>query len=166
MFKSDIEKQVFIAPGAYVGGDVTLGNEIGIWYNAVIRGDSGSIEIGSHSNVQDNCTVHTDPGHKVTIGKGVSIGHNAVVHGCTIGDNTVIGMGSIILNGAVVGKNCIIGAGALVTGKTVIPDNSMAFGNPAKVVRQLTDAEVEANRHNAEHYVDLLKAQLKSSHTA
>lgn len=166
MKQDNKEKQIFIAPGAYVGGDVTLGNEIGIWYNAVIRGDSGAIEIGSQSNVQDNCTVHTDPGHKVTIGKGVSIGHNAVVHGCTIGDNTVIGMGSIILNGAVVGKNCIIGAGSLVTGKTVIPDNSMAFGNPAKVVRQLTDAEVEANRHNAEHYVDLLRAQLKSSHTA
>ena len=163
MFKSDKEKQIYIAAGAYVGGDVTLGNEVGIWYNAVVRGDSGSIEVGSQSNIQDNCTVHTDPGHKVVIGKSVSIGHNAVVHGCTIGDNTVIGMGSIILNGAVIGKNCIIGAGALVTGKTVVPDNSMAFGNPAKVVRQLTDAEVEANRHNAGHYVDLLKAQLNDS---
>ena len=85
-----------------------------------------------------------------------------MVHGCAIGDNTVIGMGSIILNGAVIGKNCIIGAGALVTGRTVVPDNSMAFGNPAKVVRQLTDAEIEANRHNAEHYVDLLRAQLNT----
>ncbi len=162
MFKSDKEKRIYIAPGAYVGGDVTLGNEVGIWYNAVVRGDSGPIEIGSQSNVQDNCTVHTDPGHKVVIGKGVSIGHNAVVHGCAIGDNTVIGMGSIILNGAVIGKNCIIGAGALVTGRTVVPDNSMAFGNPAKVVRQLTDAEIEANRHNAEHYVDLLRTQLNT----
>lgn len=86
----------------------------------------------------------------------MSIGHNAVVHGCTVGDNTVVGMGSILLSGAVVGKNCIIGAGALVTGKMVIPDNSMAFGNPAKVVRQLTAEEVEDNRHNAEHYVDLI----------
>ena len=162
MFKSDKEKRIYIAPGAYMGGDVTLGNEIGIWYNAVVRGDSGPIEIGSQSNVQDNCTVHNGPGHKVVIGKGVSIGHNAVVHGCTIGDNTIIGMGSIILNGAVIGKNCIIGAGALVTGKTVVPDNSMAFGNPAKVVRQLTDAEIEANRHNAEHYVDLLRTQLNT----
>ena len=147
MFKSDKEKRIYIAPGAYVGGDVTLGNEVGIWYNAVVRGDSGPIEIGSQSNVQDNCTVHTDPGHKVVIGKGVSIGHNAVVHGCAIG---------------VIGKNCIIGAGALVTGRTVVPDNSMAFGNPAKVVRQLTDAEIEANRHNAEHYVDLLRTQLNT----
>ena len=93
-------KQIFLAPGAYVGGDVTLGNQIGIWYNAVVRGDSGPIEIGDESNVQDNCTIHTDPGHKVVIGKGVTIGHNAIVHGCTIGDNSVIGMGSILLNGA------------------------------------------------------------------
>lgn len=103
-----------------------------------------------------NSTLHTDEGHSIHIGKGVSIGHNAVVHGCTVGDNTVVGMGSIILSGAVVGKNCIIGAGALVTGKMVIPDNSMAFGNPAKVVRQLTAEEVEDNRHNAQHYVDLM----------
>lgn len=153
-------KQIFLAPGSYVGGDVTLGNQIGIWYNAVVRGDSGPIEIGDESNVQDNCTIHTDPGHKVVIGKGVTIGHNAIVHGCTIGDNSVIGMGSILLNGAVVGKNCIIGAGALVTGKTKIPDNSMAFGNPAKVIRPLREEEVEANRENAKHYVNLLKEQL------
>ena len=118
--------------------------------------DTGSIFIDDNSNVQDNSTLHTDEGHSIHIGKGVSIGHNAVVHGCTVGDNTVVGMGSIILSGAVVGKNCIIGAGALVTGKMVIPDNSMAFGNPAKVVRQLTAEEVEDNRHNAEHYVDLM----------
>lgn len=153
------EKQIFIAPGAYVGGDVTLGNQIGIWYNAVVRGDSGSITIGNKSNVQDNCTIHTDPGHNVVIGEEVTIGHNAIVHGCTIGDNTVVGMGSIILNGAVVGKNCIIGAGALVTGKTVIPDNSLAFGNPAKVIRQLTDDEIESNHKNALHYVELLQKQ-------
>lgn len=153
------EKQVFIAPGAYVGGDVTLGNQIGIWYNAVVRGDSGSITIGDKSNVQDNCTIHTDPGYNVVIGEKVTIGHNAIVHGCTIGDNTIVGMGSILLNGAVIGKNCIIGAGALVTGKTVIPDNSLAFGNPAKVIRQLTDDEIESNHKNALHYVELLQKQ-------
>ncbi len=153
------EKQIFIAPGAYVGGDVTLGNQIGIWYNAVVRGDSGSITIGDKSNVQDNCTIHTDPGHNVVIGEKVTIGHNAIVHGCTIGDNTIVGMGSILLNGAVIGKNCIIGAGALVTGKTVIPDNSLAFGNPAKVIRQLTDDEIESNHKNALHYVELLQKQ-------
>lgn len=155
------EKQIFIAPGAYVGGDVTLGNQIGIWYNAVVRGDSGSITIGDKSNVQDNCTIHTDPGYNVVIGEKVTIGHNAIVHGCTIGDNTIVGMGSILLNGAVIGKNCIIGAGALVTGKTVIPDNSLAFGNPAKVIRQLTDDEIESNHRNALHYVELLQKQNK-----
>ena len=153
------KKQIFIAPGAYVGGEVTLGNQIGIWYNAVVRGDSGSITIGDKSNVQDNCTIHTDPGHNVVIGEKVTIGHNAIVHGCTIGDNTIVGMGSILLNGAVIGKNCIIGAGALVTGKTVIPDNSLAFGNPAKVIRQLTDDEIESNHKNALHYVELLQKQ-------
>lgn len=153
------EKQIFIAPGAYVGGDVTLGNQIGIWYNAVVRGDSGSITIGDKSNVQDNCTIHTDPGYNVVIGEKVTIGHNAIVHGCTIGDNTIVGMGSILLNGAVIGKNCIIGAGALVTGKTIIPDNSLAFGNPAKVIRQLTDDEIESNHKNALHYVELLQKQ-------
>ncbi len=153
------EKQIFIAPGAYVGGDVTLGNQIGIWYNAVVRGDSGSITIGDKSNIQDNCTIHTDPGYNVVIGEKVTIGHNAIVHGCTIGDNTIVGMGSILLNGAVIGKNCIIGAGALVTGKTVIPDNSLAFGNPAKVIRQLTDDEIESNHKNALHYVELLQKQ-------
>lgn len=151
-----MNRQTYLAPGAHVVGDVTLGENVGIWYNAVVRGDTGSIFIDDNSNVQDNSTLHTDEGHSIYIGKGVSIGHNAVVHGCTVGDNTVVGMGSIILSGAVVGKNCIIGAGALVTGKMVIPDNSMAFGNPAKVVRQLTAEEVEANRHNAAHYVDLI----------
>ena len=136
-----MNRQTYLAPGAQVVGDVTLGENVGIWYNAVVRGDMGSIFIDDNSNVQDNSTLHTDEGHSIHIGKGVSIGHNAVVHGCTVG---------------VVGKNCIIGAGALVTGKMVIPDNSMAFGNPAKVVRQLTAEEVEANRHNAEHYVDLI----------
>lgn len=152
-----MSRKTYLAPGAQVVGDVTLGENVGIWYNAVVRGDTGSIFIDDNSNVQDNSTLHTGEGHSIHIGKGVSIGHNAVVHGCTVGDNTVVGMGSIILNGAVVGRNCIIGAGALVTGKMVIPDNSMAFGNPAKVVRQLTAEEVENNRHNAEHYVDLMK---------
>lgn len=153
-------EKAYIAPGAYVGGDVTLGENVSIWYNAVVRGDCSSICIGNNSNVQDNCTIHTDPGYAVMIGEGVTIGHNAIVHGCTVGDNTVIGMGSIILNGAKIRKNCIIGAGALVTGGTVIPDYSMVFGSPAKVVRSLTDDEVEANQQNAKHYVKLMNAQL------
>ena len=119
------------------------------------------ITIGDNSNVQDNCTLHTGNGFSLTIGNGVTIGHNAIVHGCTVGDNTVIGMGSILLNGAKVGKNCIIGAGALVTGKMEIPDNSMAFGNPAKVIRNLTEAEIEDNRENAEEYVKLMMQEVK-----
>ena len=149
--------QPFLADGAVVVGDVTLGENVGIWYNAVVRGDTNSIVIGKNTNVQDNATLHTDKDYKLHIGEGVTIGHNAVVHGCTVGDNTVIGMGSILLSGAVVGKNCIIGAGALVTGKMNIPDGSLVMGSPAKVVRPLLNHEIETNRENAEHYVELMK---------
>lgn len=151
-----MSKKILIAPGAHVLGDVHLGENVGIWYNAVIRGDTNSITIGDNSNVQDNTTVHTDSDYKVHVGKGVTIGHNAIVHGCTIGDNTVIGMGSIILSGAVIGDNCIIGAGSLVTGKMRIPNNSLAFGNPAKVIRAVTPEEIKANHENAAHYVQLM----------
>lgn len=153
------ENNFFMAPGAYVTGDVTIGENVGVWYNAVIRADMAPIIIGDNSNIQDNCTLHTGTGFPLTVGNGVTIGHNAVVHGCTVGDNTTIGMGSIILNGAKVGKNCIIGAGSLVTGKMKIPDNTMAFGNPVKVIRKLTDEEIEGNRKNAEKYVELMKQQ-------
>ena len=146
----------FIAPGAFVIGDVTLGENVGIWYNAVVRGDTNSIYIGNNTNVQDNATLHTDKDFKLHIGDGVTIGHNAVVHGCTVGDNTVIGMGSIILSGAVIGKNCIIGAGSLVTGKMNIPDGSLVMGSPAKIARPLTKREIETNRENAVHYVELM----------
>ena len=153
-------KNVYIAPGAYVVGDVSLGESVGIWYNAVVRGDTNAIFIGTNSNVQDNATLHTDAGFQVHVGEGVTIGHNAIVHGCTVGDNTVIGMGSIILSGAKIGRNCIIGAGSLVTGKMCIPDNSLAFGNPAKVVRMVTEEEIEANKQNATHYVELMQQSL------
>lgn len=152
-----MNKNIFIAPGAHVVGDVHLGENVGVWYNAVVRGDTSTITIGHNSNIQDNTTVHTDTDFQVNIGQGVTIGHNAIVHGCTIGDNTVIGMGSIILSGAVIGSNCIIGAGSLVTGKMQIPDNSLAFGNPAKVVRAVTADEITANQQNAVHYVQLMK---------
>lgn len=108
------------------------------------------------SNVQDNVTIHTDKDYPVRIGEYVSIGHNAVVHGCTIGDNTVIGMGAILLNGAVIGKNCIIGAGALVTQGMHISDNTIAFGNPAKCIRNMTPEEIAHNTRNAKHYIELL----------
>ena len=150
---------IFIAPGAFVIGDVTLGENVGIWYNAVVRGDTNSIYIGNNTNVQDNTTLHTDKDFKLHIGDGVTIGHNAVVHGCTVGDNTVIGMGSIILSGAVIGKNCIIGAGSLVTGKMNIPDGSLVMGSPAKIARPLMKQEIESNRENAVHYVKLIEDQ-------
>lgn len=147
----------FIAPGAHVAGTVHIGENVGIWYNAVVRGDTNTITIGDNSNIQDNATLHTDADFPVLIGSGVTIGHNAIVHGCTIGHNTVIGMGCIILSGAAVGSNCIIGAASLVTGKMRIPDNTLAFGNPAKIIRTVTAAETDANRENAAHYVELMK---------
>ena len=149
-----IDSSAWLAKGSIVLGDVTIGKDVGIWYNAVVRGDTASIVIGDGSNVQDNAVVHVDANHPTTIGAGVTIGHGAIVHGCTIGDNTVIGMGAIILNDAVVGKNCTIGAGALVSGGTVIPDNSIAFGNPAKIRREMRPEEIEFNKHNAQVYVE------------
>lgn len=149
-------KKIFLSPGAHVVGNVSLGENVGIWYNAVVRADMESITIGNNTNIQDNCTLHTGNGFPIVVGEGVTIGHNAIVHGCHIGDNTVIGMGSILLNGAKVGRNCIIGAGALVTGKMEIPDNSMAFGNPAKIIRKLTSKEIMANKENAMEYVKLM----------
>lgn len=157
-----MNEKIFIAPGAHVVGNVHLGENVGIWYNAVVRGDANSITIGDNTNVQDNTTIHTDSDFPVHIGKGVTIGHNAIVHGCTIGDNTVIGMGSILLSGAVIGENCIIGAGSLITGKMRIPDNSIAFGNPAKVIRAVTTEEIRANQENAVHYVELLSKNTES----
>ncbi|MDE7324303.1 MAG: gamma carbonic anhydrase family protein [Lachnospiraceae bacterium] len=152
-----MQNNLFTAPGAHVIGNVRTGKNVGIWYNAVVRGDTDTITIGDNSNVQDNATIHTDAGFPVQIGTGVTIGHNAIVHGCTIGDNTVIGMGSIILSGAVIGCNCIVGAGSLVTGKMRIPDNSLAFGNPAKIIRAVTTEETKANQKNAAHYLELIK---------
>lgn len=144
----------YIAPGAIVLGDVTLGEDVGIWYHATVRGDRAPIVIGNRSNVQDNAVVHVDAKYPVTIGENVTIGHSAVIHGCEIGDNSLIGMGAIVMNGARIGKNCIVGAGALVTQNTVVPDNSLILGNPAKVKRQVTQEEIVASLHNAEVYVE------------
>ena len=145
--------QTFIAPGAIVLGDVTLGEDVGIWYHATVRGDRAPIVIGERSNIQDNAVVHVDAEHKVIISKNVTVGHGAIIHGCEIGDNTLIGMGAIIMNGAVIGKNCIVGAGALVTQNARIPDNSLVLGNPAKIKREVTEEEIAANLRNAESYV-------------
>ena len=149
-----IDNTPFIAPGAIVLGDVTLGEDVGIWYHATIRGDRAPIVIGNRSNIQDNSVVHVDADHSVTIGDNVTIGHGAIIHGCEIGDNTLVGMGAIIMNGARIGKNCIVAAGALVTQNTVVPDNSLIMGNPAKVKREVTEEEVAGNLKNAAFYVE------------
>lgn len=149
-----IPESAFIAKGAIVKGDVTLGENCSVWYHATVRADRATITIGDNTNIQDNCVVHVDAGASVHIGNGVTVGHSAIVHGCTVGDNTLVGMGAILLNDCVIGKNCMIGAGTLVTQNTRIPDNSLVLGNPGKVKRTLTAEEIEANRRNAMHYVE------------
>lgn len=146
-------KDVFVAQGAILRGDITIGDNSSIWFNAVVRADMAPIQIGKETNVQDNCVLHVDDGAALCIGDKVTIGHGAIVHGCTVGDNTLIGMGAIILNHAVIGKNCIIGAGALITQNTIIPDNSLVIGSPGKVKRVLTSDEIEEISDNAAHYV-------------
>lgn len=150
-YKTD--ENVLILPGAAVYGEVAFGSGCSVWFNAVIRGDEAPITVGDNTNVQDCAVLHVDENCPLRIGSGVTVGHGAILHGCTIGDNTLIGMGAIILNGARIGKNCIIGAGALVSGKTEIPDGWMAYGNPAKPVRRLRPAEIESNRQNCEKYL-------------
>lgn len=142
----------YIAKEAVVKGQVEIGAQSSIWYNATVRGDTEPISIGKGTNIQDNAVIHVGRGYPVSIGDGVTIGHSAVVHGCSVGDNTLIGMGAIILNGATIGKNCMIGAGALVTQNMQIPDGSLAFGNPAKIRRPLTEEEIQSNRDNAAKY--------------
>ncbi len=149
--------RMYIAPGAVVTGDVAVGENVNIWYGAVLRGDSGKITVGAGSNIQDNCGLHEE----TTIGKNCTIGHGAIVHGCTLGDNCVVGMGAIVLTGAVIGENCLIGAGALVTGKTVAPAGSMLLGSPAKVVKELTPEQIAENLESALHYIHLAEENLK-----
>lgn len=151
----------FIAPGAVVLGDVHLEENVGIWYNATVRGDREPIHVGKGSNIQDNCVVHVDAGYPVTIGENVTVGHGAILHGCTVEDNSLIGMGAILLNGCHIGKNCIVAAGALVTQGTVIPEGSLVMGNPAKVKRPVTEAEIQGNLKNAALYVEEALEMLK-----
>ena len=147
------EGAAFVAPNATVQGDVILKPGSTVWYGAVLRGDDGTLTLGENSNVQDNAVLHTGPNLGVTIGKNVSIGHSAVVHGCTVGDGALIGMHATVMNGAVVGKNAVVAAGALVLENTVVPDGMVAMGVPAKVREAASPALVEANRKNAEGYV-------------
>lgn len=148
-----IASETYVAEGARLIGAVTLEPGSSVWYNAVLRADSASITVGADSNVQDNVSVHVDEDHPVVIGAQVSIGHNAVVHGCTIGDGSLIGMGAVVLSGAVIGSGCLIAGGAVVLGGTVIPDGSLVAGVPAKVRRELDDAERAGLIANAHIYL-------------
>jgi carbonic anhydrase/acetyltransferase-like protein (isoleucine patch superfamily) len=149
-----IDDSAWIAPSAVVVGDVVIGADVGLWFGAVARGDIERIRIGARSNVQENAVLHTDRGHPLVIGEGVTIGHAAIVHGCTIGDNTLIGMGATVLNGARIGRNCLIGANALVTEGKKIPDNSLVMGAPGKVVRSIDAEGVAALTASADRYVE------------
>jgi carbonic anhydrase/acetyltransferase-like protein (isoleucine patch superfamily) len=143
----------WVAPDAHVIGRVTLGADVGIWFGAVLRADNDTIVVGDRSNIQDGAMLHVDEGFPLTIGVDVTIGHHAIVHGCTIGDNTLIGMGATILNGARIGRNCLVGANALVTEGKEFPDNSLIVGAPAKAVRTLDAQAAERLRASALSYV-------------
>lgn len=147
------EDNCWVAPGAHVIGKVTLGFNVGIWFNAVLRGDNEMITIGGGTNIQEGVMIHTDMGYPVTIGAGCTIGHHAIIHGCTIGENSLVGMGATILNGAKIGRNCLVGANALVTEGKEFPDNSLIVGTPAKAIRTLDDKAIEGLTRSAESYV-------------
>lgn len=154
-------KDVYIAPNATLTGNVELGDESSVWFAAVLRGDSDEIRIGARSNIQDGCIVHVDPGVPVSIGEDVVVGHGAIVHGATVGDNSLIGMRATLLNHVKVGKCCIIGAHSLLTEGTEIPDYSVVMGVPGKVVKQLSPEQAGKIRKNAAAYVALAKRYLK-----
>ncbi len=158
----DVDSSAFVADTASVIGSVRLGAGSSVWYGAVIRGDNETITVGSNSNVQEGTTLHTDPGFPCTIGNHVTIGHQAMLHGCTVGDGSLIGIQAVVLNGAVIGKNCLIGAGALVTEGKQIPDGSLVLGSPGKVVRQLTEEDFTRMQRNADVYVRKAQAFKKS----
>src|SRR4051812_30535673 len=162
--KPAIPASCFVAENATIIGDVTLGERVSVLFGAVIRGDNDPVTIGDESNVQDNCVLHSDPGAPLTIGKGVTIGHCAMLHGCVIGDGALIGIAAVGLNSTVIGKQCLVGAGAIVTERKSFADRSVIFGAPAKVVREVTEENVERIRgdtmgyvHRGAHY----KAHLK-----
>lgn len=148
----DLAQDCWIAPSADVMGKVTVGPRASVWFGAAIRGDNEMITVGTGSNVQENSVLHTDIGYPLTIGENCTIGHKVMLHGCTIGDNSLIGMGAIVLNGAVIGKNCLVGAGALITENKVIPDGSMVLGMPGKVVKKLTQSDTDGLRASATWY--------------
>ncbi len=143
----------WIAPNAAVIGNVELREDVGIWFGATLRGDNERITVGARSNIQEGCTLHTDPGFPIQIGEDCTIGHNAILHGCVIGDGSLVGMGAIVLNGATIGRGCLVGAGALVTEGKSFPDGSLIVGSPAKAIRPLDPSAIAGLRLSAAHYV-------------
>ena len=151
----------WVAPNATIIGDVTLEKNSSIWFNAVLRGDIENIHIGEGSNVQDGSVLHTDPGCPLKVGKDVTIGHMVMLHGCNIGNDTLIGIGSTILNKAKIGSNCIIGANSLITENKVIPDNSLVVGSPGKIVREVSKEDIKNIKANAKEYIEYWKKYSK-----
>ena len=151
-----MKKVYYLASGAVVIGDVELGNQVSVWHNAVLRGDSGKITVGDRTNIQDGCILHEE----TTIGADCTVGHGAILHGCTIGDGSLVGMGAIVLTGAVLGEGCLVGAGALVTGKTNAPAGSVLLGSPAKIVKELTPEQMQQQKEDAAHYIALAEKTL------
>jgi carbonic anhydrase/acetyltransferase-like protein (isoleucine patch superfamily) len=151
----------WVAPNASIIGDVTLEKNTSIWFNVTLRGDVENIYVGEGSNIQDGSVLHTDPGYPLRVGKNVTIGHLVMLHGCTVEDNSLIGISAVILNGAKIGKNCIIGANALVTENKIIPDNSLVVGSPGKIVRLVSGEEVKLITENAIHYQENWKKYSK-----
>jgi carbonic anhydrase/acetyltransferase-like protein (isoleucine patch superfamily) len=150
-FKSE---DYYVALCAHVIGDVEVGNHVSVWFNAVIRGDNGPIIIGDCSNIQDGCVLHTEPWNKLVIGKRVTIGHLAMLHGCTVGDDSLIGINSVVLDDVVIGKNCLIGANSLVKNGMVIPDGTVVMGSPAKIIRDITENEIKMIEASAKFYIE------------
>ncbi|MGG5462269.1 gamma carbonic anhydrase family protein [Clostridium sp. B9] len=153
--KPKFGEKTFVAQSSDVIGNVTIGDDCGIWFGSVIRGDENSIKIGNETNIQDNAVLHIDKEYSIEIGDGVTIGHGAIIHGCKIEENCLIGMGSIVLNGAKIGKNTIIAAGALVSQNKEIPEGVLVVGVPGKILRKLTDEEIESIKKSRENYVEL-----------
>jgi carbonic anhydrase/acetyltransferase-like protein (isoleucine patch superfamily) len=149
-----VHDSVFVAPGASVIGSVVLSENVSVWFGATLRGDNDTITLGRNSNVQEGAVLHTDPGLQLEVGENVTIGHQAMLHGCTVGDGSLIGIQAVVLNGAVIGKGCLVGAGAIVTERKVFPDRSLILGAPARVVRQLSDEDVAGLLKSAATYVE------------
>lgn len=148
-----VPEDCFIAPGAQLIGDVHLGKQVGIWFNAVLRGDVETLRIGAGTNIQDGAVLHADPGQPLTLGRGITVGHQAMLHGCEIGDYSLIGINAVVLNGVRLGRECIVGANALVTEGKRFPDRSLIIGSPARAVREIDDEMAASLRESAEHYI-------------